>query len=49
MSSHSYHSSRPDRWTMPRGIQDTSLRRKVHGRIQPMEAPTFWERLLGKR
>ena len=49
MSSLSYRSSKPDRWTRPRGLTDTSLRRQVHGKIQPLEQPTFLERLFGAR
>ncbi|MBS1239416.1 MAG: hypothetical protein H6R45_122 [Proteobacteria bacterium] len=49
MSSLSYRSSRPDRWTMPRPPQDACLRRIAHGPIQPMEQPGFIARLFGQR
>jgi hypothetical protein len=45
----SYRSSSPDRWIMPRGPSDTSLRRQIHGRIQPLDPPSFLERLFGVR
>jgi hypothetical protein len=47
MSSQTFRSSRPDRWTMPRPYSDASLRRQMHGAIQPMERPTFLQRLFG--
>jgi hypothetical protein len=46
MSSFNFRSSRPDRWTSPRPYSDASLRRLVHGPIQPMEQPTLLQRLL---
>ena len=49
MASQSYHSSRPDGWTMPRPYRDASLRRMIHGPIQPMEEPGFFARLFGLR
>ncbi len=49
MPSSTYHSSRPDRWTMPRPYSDASLRRMTHGPIQPMEQPGFLARLFGIR
>ena len=49
MSSLSYRSSSPDRWSKPRGYSDTGIRRLVHGPIQPMERPGFLERLFGPR
>lgn len=48
MSSFTYRSSRPDRWTMPRPYQDASLRFRTHGPIQPMERPGFWSRVFGR-
>jgi len=48
MSSLIYRSSRPDSWTMPRPYRDASLRRMMHGPIQPMEQPSFLARLLGR-
>jgi hypothetical protein len=49
MSSLSFRSSRPDRWTDPKGFYDASLRRMTHGKIQPMYPPSFLERLFGAR
>ena len=49
MSSLTFRSSRPDAWTMPRPYQDASLRRLVHGPIQPMDQPGFLGRLFGQR
>jgi len=49
MSSLIFRSSRPDRWTSPRPYSDASLRRHIHGPIQPMEKPSLLERLLRPR
>jgi hypothetical protein len=49
MASLSYRSSRPDGWTMPRPHRDPSLRYMMHGPIQPMYQPSWFERLLGHR
>ena len=49
MSKLSYRSSNPDRWTMPKGTGDTSVRRHTHGRIQPLNPPSFFQRLFGAR
>ena len=49
MSSLSYRSSQPDSWVSPRPYRDASLRLHAHGRIQPMEKPSVWDRLLGRR
>ncbi len=49
MSSLTYRSSRPDQWTMPRPYRDASMRRMINGPIQPMEEPSFFEKLLGRR
>jgi hypothetical protein len=46
MSQFQYTSSRPDRWTMPRPYQDTSLRYQKHGAIRPMAETGFLARLL---
>ncbi len=46
MSSLTFRSSRPDNWTSPRPYSDASLRRHIHGRIQPMEKPTLLQRLF---
>ena len=48
MSSLSYRSSRPDRWSQPRPHQDASLRYMKHGPIQPMEEPSFLARLCSR-
>ena len=49
MSSLSFHSSRADRWLQPKPYSDTSLRYRMHGKIQPMEEPGFFARLFGLR
>ena len=49
MSSLSFHSSRPDRWTQPKPHSDSSLRYRTHGKILPMEEPGFLARLFGRR
>jgi hypothetical protein len=49
MSSFSYRSSRPDKWTQPRAYRDPSIRYMMHGPIQPMEQPTLLQRLFGWR
>ena len=50
MSSQSFRSSRPDRWTQPRPYRDATLRLMTHGPIQPMEEePGFLARLFGLR
>ena len=46
MTRYSFHSSRPDAWVAPRPYSDASLRMRKHGRIQPMERPGLFERLL---
>jgi hypothetical protein len=46
MSSLTFRSSRPDRWTSPRPYSDASLRRHAHGPIQPMVQPTLLQRLF---
>ncbi|AKH44243.1 hypothetical protein FHS61_001563 [Altererythrobacter atlanticus] len=46
MSKHSYRSSRPDRWSVPRPPLDPSLRLSRFGKIQPMEEPGFLARLF---
>lgn len=43
------HTSRPDKWSSPRPHSDPSIRRKKHGRIQPMARPGLLERLFGSR
>ncbi|WP_347304062.1 hypothetical protein V5740_05465 [Croceibacterium sp. TMG7-5b_MA50] len=47
MSSLSFRSSQPDRWTMPRPHQDASTRYRIYGPILPMEErPGFLARFL---
>ena len=48
MSTPPIHSSAPDRWTSPRPHTDATLRQIKHGRVRPMEEPTFLERLFGR-
>ena len=47
MSSLSFRSSRPDKWTSPRAHRDASLRHMHHGPIKPMEEPGLLARLFG--
>jgi hypothetical protein len=47
MSSLTFRTSRPDSWTSPRPYSDASLRRLIHGPIQPMEQPGLLQRLFG--
>ena len=49
MSSMTFRSSRPDRWTQPRAHSDANTRFHSHGPIQPMHQPGFFERLFGRR
>ena len=49
MSSLSFHSKGRDRWVQPQGISDASIRRQIFGKIQPMEEPTFFQRLFRSR
>lgn len=50
MTIHTYRSSRPDGWVMPRPHSDPHLRRMHYGRIQPMEQPKgFFARLWNAR
>ena len=49
MSSLSFRSSRPDRWSSPKPYSDASLRYKHHGKIIPMDEPGFIARLFGAR
>ena len=46
MTRSTYHSSRPDPWTLPRSVQDPSQRLVKHGKILPMDyKPGFFSRL----
>ncbi|WAT17491.1 hypothetical protein OZN62_11265 [Aurantiacibacter sp. MUD11] len=44
-----FRSSRPDSWTSPRFHTDASFREMAHGKILPMEEPSFLEKLFGRR
>ncbi|MFB0612756.1 hypothetical protein [Aurantiacibacter poecillastricola] len=44
-----FQSGRADPWTSPRFHSDATLRSMSHGKILPMEEPSFFERLLGRR
>lgn len=44
-----FRSSRPDNWTLPRSQRDPAYRHMSHGPIQPMDKPSFIERLFGMR
>lgn len=48
MSSMTFRSSRPDRWTSPRPYSDATMRHMAYGPIQPMHRVGFFERLLGR-
>ncbi len=48
MSNLSFRSSQPDRWNSPRPYSDPSMRLLHHGKVQPMETPGFFARLLGR-
>lgn len=48
MSSLTFRSSKPDRWTNPRPYSDATLRHMAYGPIQPMHRVTLVERLLGR-
>ncbi len=48
MSSTTFRSSRPDRWTSPRPYTDASMRYMAYGPIQPMHKASFLERLFGQ-
>ncbi|WP_340588753.1 hypothetical protein [Erythrobacter alti] len=43
-----FRSGRPDGWNTPKPYSDASLRRMTHGKILPMEEPSFLDRLLGR-
>lgn len=49
MSSLSFRSTSPDRWSKPRGYADIGMRRMIHGPIQPMERPGILARIFGAR
>ena len=49
MSSLSFRSSRPDSWVHPRAYSDASMRYMTHGPILPMEQPSFFQRVFGRR
>ncbi len=49
MISSRYLSSRPHESILPRPQLDAHDRLRFYGRIQPMEQPSFLERLLGRR
>jgi len=44
-----FRSSRPDGWTIPFSHRDPTYRHMSHGPIVPLEKPTLFERLLGRR
>ncbi len=47
MSNLTYRSSRPDKWVQPRPYSDASQRLMKHGRVLPMDEPSFLARLFG--
>jgi hypothetical protein len=46
MSNYTQYSSVADRWIRPRQSLDPTMRRRVHGPIQPMEEPRLLDWLL---
>ena len=42
-------SSAPTHWVSPRPHSDASIRFQKHGKIQPMEKPSFLKRLFGRK
>lgn len=44
-----FRSGRADNWISPRPYSDPTYRSMSHGKILPMEEPSFFERLLGRR
>lgn len=49
MSALSFRSSRPNTWVLPRPHTDAHQRFLTYGPIQPMDEPTFLERLFGRK
>lgn len=49
MISSRYRSSRPHESVLPRPIVDAHQRYRFYGKVQPMEQPSFLERLFGRR
>ncbi|WP_164474691.1 hypothetical protein [Aurantiacibacter marinus] len=43
-----FRNGRSDGWNNPKPYSDTSLRMMTHGKIHPMEEPSFLDRLLGR-
>jgi hypothetical protein len=40
-----FHSSRPCQWVQPR---PHDARHMTHGKIEPMERPGLWARIMGR-
>ena len=49
MSHYSAHSSKPSTWAVPRQSLDPQRRRQVYGAIQPMDKPSWLDRILRRR
>lgn len=49
MTAYRFRSSRPHEWILPRPHIDAHQRYRTYGPIQPMDEPSFLERLLGRR
>ena len=49
MSNLTYRTSRPDSWTLPRPHSDASSRYRSHGPVLPMQEPSWFDRLFGRR
>ena len=43
-----FRSSRPDSWSSPRAYSDATYRAMSHGKILPMEEPSFFARLFNR-
>ena len=49
MSHYSARSSKPSTWAVPRQSLDPHRRRQIYGAIQPMEQPSWLDRILRRR
>ena len=49
MSHYNVHSSKPSTWAVPRQSLDPHRRRQIYGAIQPMEQPSWLDRILRRR
>jgi hypothetical protein len=49
MSTYTIRSSRPDSWAVPRPTRDPARQFAIHGPLQPMAQPGWFERLFARR